>query len=741
MSIRHHIAAVLIGLGGALLAASPWGLAIEENLGLGFLFDLRGPRAAPTEVVVVNIDRHSATALDVPDEPERWPRHLHADLVRKLSEAGVALVAFNIFFGSSQSVHDDAELAEALRQAGNVVLTSYLKPRQIHDTLYAESVLQPLPLLADAALATAPFLLPRESHVVRQFLTFDSTGAEPLTLPATLLHLHVLRHARHDLISTLRVSHPSLADYLERHPVDYLRRHHFQSLKTVLTNGLPAEGTHPSISGSDDIKLPPSGQNRALLKALFDLYAQRMPRYFNHYGPSGTVATVPYHEVLARSENYRQLLQNKVVFVGFSWDLQPESTEGAFFSVYSPISSVELAATAFSNLLENRTIHPPVPVEQFFGLFLWGYLISLIAQGSSLLLSSLGFVCSAVAYLLLSHGLFAHRGIWLPLVTPLVIQGGASLLTAWADRYRQYSRDRRQMQAVVERFVPVEVISRFVEHHPEDDISDYSRLSFGICLATDAGRYTSLAESMDPMVLGDLMNEYWGAMFPPIRSAGGWISDVIGDAMLAIWTAPTDQPEVRRKALNASLTLLNVASEFERSHQIELPIRVGLHSGEMRIGYVGSAERGEYRAVGDTVNTAARIEALNKLLGTRVLATQMVVTGLESCFSLRRLGNFQLAGKNQLVTVYELMDTDSPETKPLIARFAGALDLFDAGRWQPALTAFSGLLEELPNDGPSQFYLRLCRDFLADPVVQRNHRIIKTRKTDDSRRIWTPPVD
>jgi adenylate cyclase len=315
------------------------------------------------------------------------------------------------------------------------------------------------------------------------------------------------------------------------------------------------------------------------------------------------------------------------------------------------------------------------------------------------------------------------------------------LLTAWADRYRQYSRDRRQMQAVVERFVPVEVISRFVEHHPEDDISGYSRLSFGICLATDAGRYTSLAESMDPMVLGDLMNEYWGAMFPSIRSAGGWISDVIGDAMLAIWTAPTDQPDVRRKALDASLTLLNVASEFERSHQIELPIRIGLHSGEMRIGYVGSAERGEYRAVGDTVNTAARIEALNKLLGTRVLATQMVVTGLESCFSLRRLGNFQLAGKNQLVTVYELMDSDSPETKSLIARFTGALDLFDAGRWQPALAAFSGLLEELPNDGPSQFYSRLCRDFLADPVVQENHRIIKTRKPDDSRRIWTPPVD
>jgi adenylate cyclase len=240
----------------------------------------------------------------------------------------------------------------------------------------------------------------------------------------------------------------------------------------------------------------------------------------------------------------------------------------------------------------------------------------------------------------------------------------------------------------------------------------------GIVLATDASQYTTLSERLAPAQLHQLMNEYYASLFVPIREAGGVVSDVIGDAALAIWSAGGADAEQRRQACRAALHACRAVDAFNRSHaSAMLPTRMGLHCGEVVMGHVGAVDHYEYRAVGDIVNTATRIEGLNKRLGTRVLASESVVEGLGD-IRCRALGRFMLAGKTRPLTLYELIDAQD-ETAEAAHRdqtlFHGALQAFQAQQWREAAEGFEAFTERHPGDGPSRYYLDLCQRIDADP--------------------------
>src|SRR5690606_3451381 len=151
----------------------------------------------------------------------------------------------------------------------------------------------------------------------------------------------------------------------------------------------------------------------------------------------------------------------------------------------------------------------------------------------------------------------------------------------------------------------------------------------GICLETDAEHYTALAESSSPQKLRDLMNRYYEVVFEPVRARGGHISNVIGDSVLAIWTGSRLDRELRTNVCRGALDIVRNVPRFNLQHgRAPLPTRIGIHGGPMCLGHVGAVNHYEYRAVGDIVNAATRLEALNKDLGTGILASGMVVEDL-----------------------------------------------------------------------------------------------------------------
>ncbi len=717
-------AGVVLGLSAALLSLTPYFTLLEEKMGLGLLFVLRGERPAPEGVAIVNIDRESARLLSAPDDPEQWPRRLHADLIRRLHSAGAEMIAFDIFFGAEQP-EDDAEMGAAMREFGAVVLANYLRLKHLRGDAYLESLEQPPATLASAASATAPFLLPQGEETDRFFIRYGEVSENP-TFPLVVFRLFVLKKLGGEWERLLRESGEPLPQG-EGVADSAFSRHatFFADLERRIER---QAGLRDRLCSKLRTLRLPHDQHAALL-ALIESFAGNKVRYFNHYGPAGAISRLPYHRLLGAQDGPAiPDLKGKLVLVGFDENFRPDTAENVYFSPFSQVGSLELAATAVANLLDHDDIRPVFGRwSQFAWLLLLGFLFGSLSS-KRLRVNAAGVAALSCVYLAAAWQLFSLRGLWMPVILPLFWLAPLGMLWCLIDNYVTRTREHRKIYSVISRFIPEEAVSRSENSDP--DARWESKVSFGVCLASDAGQYTALAEKMTPTALGELMNDYYSALFPHVRSHKGWVSDVTGDAMLAIWTIPGAQTDIRLNALRAALEILQTVEQFQADRRIRLPIRMGLHCGEMRVGFVGGKEHGAWRAVGDTVNTAARLEGLNKLLGTRILVSEALLETLPG-FLMRPMGRFMLAGKSHPLTVFELIAPlceSAPGHEDMIARFAEALALFQKANWQEAALAFEALKAEFPDDGPIRFYARTARSNAENPLTTQEMTSIPVDK-------------
>jgi adenylate cyclase len=328
--------------------------------------------------------------------------------------------------------------------------------------------------------------------------------------------------------------------------------------------------------------------------------------------------------------------------------------------------------------------------------------------------ASLGF---GLGYFGLAYYRFAAAAEWYPLVIPLFVQAPAALFAGVLWNYRELRREREHIRRAFSHYLPHQVVDELAASLTH--IGAGGREVYGACLATDAGEYTALAEATAPAALAALMNRYYEAMFRPVREQGGLVSDVIGDAMLAIWAEARSDADLRERACRAALGVAQAVEQFNQSRGGPgLSTRLGLHAGPMLLGHIGALDHFEYRAVGDIVNTATRIQALNKVLGTRILASHETVADLPGLV-IRELGTFLLPGKTRRVTICELMGTrDQDGAAGQLERgerFAAALREYRQRRWNEARAGFEQLLAACPSDGPARFYIKLCDRLMAEP--------------------------
>jgi adenylate cyclase len=161
---------------------------------------------------------------------------------------------------------------------------------------------------------------------------------------------------------------------------------------------------------------------------------------------------------------------------------------------------------------------------------------------------------------------------------------------------------------------------------------------------------------------------------------------------------------------------------------LQAALRVGLEAGHFYIGHAGGGGHFVFSIVGDTANTASRIESLNKHTGTQILATQEVVEGLEGLL-LRPVGDFVFVGKTEAIPIVEIMASAAEATdrqRLLAERFAEALAIFHTADWVKATVAFEALQKEFPDDGPTRFYIARCKAYLGGTTQPPdNPRVIK----------------
>ncbi len=327
---------------------------IEDRLGQFVLFHLRGALPSPPEVVVVAEDRASAEALGLPSATWPWPRSLHARAIEKLAARGAAVIAFDLMFSAPDPASDDV-LATALRNAGCVVLLRGLERRIVGggSSIEIDQPIDPIPKLAEAAAAIAPFPLPKVPARVDRFWTFHGLAGEP-TVPSVVLQLTAQDIARRwvDLLAT----EPDLPRFDTK---DWTG----PNLTTAMQRLHAALRAKPDAAERLRTRLQTdhwNGADKHRLAALVGLYAGEDSRYLNLRGPAGAVRTLKYASLFSASPEPADAafedLSGKVVFIGVS-ELHSTTQADAYDTVFSALNGInvtgaEIGATAYADLAE-----------------------------------------------------------------------------------------------------------------------------------------------------------------------------------------------------------------------------------------------------------------------------------------------------------------------------------------------------------------------------------------------------
>jgi adenylate cyclase len=718
----------------------------EEDIGLDFLFRLRGAREVPSDIVVVTLDKKSADKLNLPPEPYKWPRSLHARLIENLAGQGAAVIAFDMIFKEPGPAEIDNLFAEAMHSAGNVVLCEQLDTDTVPlvdengshtGGLKFESLVPLIPCLEKAAIAAAPFPLPKVPVKVSQYWTFKSGAGDLPTFPVVAFQVFAL-DVYDDFIRLLEHIDPVLFEPLPKNRAaavaaggveSLLRdlRHVFvqdPSVGQKMLKALDQENTF-----ADDLK------KRQILRSLIKMYQGGNSHYLNFYGPPGAIHTVPYYQLISSTGeapfnrgNFN--MSGKAVFVGLSERLRPEEKDG-FYTAYSQssgvdISGVEIAATAFANLLENVHVRPFSLRAHTATVLLGGLILGIFCRISPTVVAAAGVVGMSALYVGIAHYQFKAAGLWSPLVLPILVQAPLAFFGTVLWKYLETHKERQNVRKALGYYVPGGVVDQMTKNMA--DIRESKRVFRGTCLCTDAKGYTTLSETLEPEAMAKVMNEYFEVVFEPVKRHKGTVSEVVGDSMIAIWESGKSEKAHRINACQAALGIAGAVNRFNESNTASsLPTRIGLHTGHMMVGNIGAIDRYEYNPIGDIVNTASRIEGLNKHLGTWILATQEVVYDLDD-FLTRELGAFILKGKSKPVVVYELMclkEEAGEQQKRLCSIFPEALAACRTQSWKEGMEMFSELAATNGKDGPSRFYLDLCNKHEKDSSVEEWDGVVR----------------
>ena len=264
----------------------------------------------------------------------------------------------------------------------------------------------------------------------------------------------------------------------------------------------------------------------------------------------------------------------------------------------------------------------------------------------------------------------------------------------------------------------------------EEIVSDPTRLHLGgikrhmTALFTDVKNFTPISEVLNPEQLVDLLNYYLSSMSDIILEQKGTIDKYEGDGIIAFFGAPLDLPD---HALRACITavIMKRLEAVMNSHIAEKRIspsplltRIGINSGEMVVGNMGTQKKMNYTIISNAVNLASRLEGVNKQYGTWILATDSTIQETKGKLLTRRLDRVKVVGINEAVRIHEILELKADASDALFEQvylFHKAMDLFEERNWKDAEAAFNQVLKMHPDDGPSKHFVERCQQYIQFP--------------------------
>lgn len=704
LKLAQGMVAGLIGAAVALAFFLPGWLARWEAKTWDWRVSaLAKPSDATNKIRVIMLDQSSLdwgkdeNALSWP-----WPREVYGAVIDFCQRAGVRSLAFDVLFTepSKYGVSDDQALASALRTLPTVgaVFLSRTTGSETSWPSFAPTPAFQINGLDDwiskagyQSYAHASFPVPKIAAAVKVLANVQMRpDADSVYRRVTLLEIFDGK-----VMPTL-----GLANYLAAHP---------QTKMSIAPGKLTI----------NDKTIPIDEKGQAIL---------------NFRGPTGThksysaAAVIQSSLLLAEGEKPvidTEEFKDAFVFFGFSapglFDLRPTPVSGVY-------PGVEVFATLLDNLLAGDFIKP-TPLIITIALTLLLALLAGIFSSWATGIARSAFVY--VAFLILPVALcFAvyRWGFWLPMLVQETAVA-VTLVSAGLIYYTTEGRQKTYIKNAFKQYLSPDVIEELIAH-PERLKLGGERKTLSVFFS-DLEGFTSLSEGLDPETLTNLLNTYLSAMTDIIHEEGGTVDKYEGDAIIAFWNAPLEQPDHATRCVRAALKcqekLAQMRPDFYKSLNKNLNMRIGINTGQAVVGNMGSKSRFDYTMIGDAVNLASRLEGINKQFGTYTLISQATKEQMANAFPTREISRVEVVGRKEPVVIYEPMlpEEITAEKQNILDKFNHALKLFYEGNFKQAKNLFA---EIAAKDAAARAYVLKCEELITQPPTNWQGVWVVTQK-------------
>ena len=445
-------------------------------------------------------------------------------------------------------------------------------------------------------------------------------------------------------------------------------------------------------------------------------------RWLNYYGPPGTLPGISYFLALMPDGPPPEFFKDKIVFIGaqMSADFSGKGKD-EFLTPYAYwgkgfAPGVEIHATAALNLLRHDWLNRLPPMLELAIVFLFAVLAGYSLIRIQPLPAALVTLLATILVVIAAHWLAWRWHLWFAWLILLCELWVALLCSVIYNSLRLYVEKKLLEQSLAAHLSPALVKRLLSDPNLRRRGGTKQEVSM---LFSDIENFSRVSETMHPDDLVNLLNQYFEAALQCIHETDGTVMDLVGDAIFAIWNAPVEQPDHCERAFRSALKLQQQLADFNATQPgFPLRTRVGLHTGIVCVGNIGSEQRFDYAAVGEHTNLASRLEGLNKHLGTGMLATREIQRVVEGQLTSRPIGLIQVKGFVRPIEIYEVLGPRemAEATRPWREKFAEALQHFRRREFDAAENAFQETIRlRQQDDGPSSFYLNQIPELRLHP--------------------------
>jgi adenylate cyclase len=690
--LQSCIIALLICISTTLLSSFHMLDWLDARLGDWRIRTTARPGAYTDRIVTIIVDQNSlAEAESLFGVSWPWPRPIYSYILSFCQRANVKAVGFDIVFteAGTYGVEDDTIFAAALSTPPPSVLALPLG-RQGPNTTWPDG--------------TAGLALPQNLPAGIRQAWQRATAAFPV--PALAQAADVLGNvvASPDRDAVFRHIEPYTIFDNALAPGFGFALLHAAEPETVMTfrnNQLVLGDKRVPISPNGRVRLRyrgPSQTHRALnATAILQSELQLQEGTEPHIDPAGIAGTY--------------------VLIGLTapglMDLKPTPVGRTY-------PGVEVHATALDNLLSGDFYRDvPLTILASFAFLLAFTAAYAVRKCQQVFFSTIALPLFAIFPVAIACAL-DPLNLWLNAGQPLVA-ASLAVLTALTLNYATEGRQKRFIKNAFKQYLSPEVIDRLIQNPDALTLGGEERVMS--IFFSDVQSFTSISETLRPQELTALLNEYLTAMTDIILASGGTIDKYEGDAIIAFWNAPLGQPDHANRAVRAAMAcqqrLADMRPALENRYGQALYARIGINTGPVVVGNMGSNQRFDYTFLGDAGNIAARLEGINKQFGTYTLFSGATREQLPPDISMREIARVRVVGKSVPITLFE------PITAMDTTIFDAARTHLYAGDFQQAANGYASLAAQ---DPVAANFLQRCRQYLQNPPAGWDGIITLTEK-------------